>query len=61
MQFTDDPSQLEGDVYRVNIEKGPQGFGFTIVGGDEPEEYLQIKSVVPNGPADEAKMVNQGD
>ena len=27
------------------------GFGFTIVGGDDPKEFLQIKSVVPNGPA----------
>ena len=29
-----------------------QGLGFTIVGGDDNvEEFLQIKSVVPNGPA----------
>ena len=29
-----------------------QGLGFTIVGGDDNvEEFLQIKSVVPHGPA----------
>lgn len=29
-----------------------QGLGFTIVGGDDNvDEFLQIKSVVPNGPA----------
>lgn len=32
--------------------KSSRGLGFTIVGGDENvEEFLQIKSVVPNGPA----------
>lgn len=32
--------------------KSSRGLGFTIVGGDETvEEFLQIKSVVPNGPA----------
>lgn len=27
------------------------GFGFTIIGGDEPDEFLQVKSVIPDGPA----------
>ena len=32
--------------------KSPRGFGFTIVGGEErDEEFLQVKNVVPNGPA----------
>jgi hypothetical protein len=32
--------------------KSSRGLGFTIVGGDDTEEeFLQIKSVVPNGPA----------
>lgn len=32
--------------------KSIRGLGFTIVGGDDSkEEFLQIKSVVPNGPA----------
>nr|XP_039270672.1 membrane-associated guanylate kinase, WW and PDZ domain-containing protein 2-like [Styela clava] len=61
LHFTSDPSKLEGDLYNVPIEKGSQGFGFTIVGGDEPEEYLQIKSVVPGGPADRTGNIQQGD
>ena len=33
------------------------GFGFTIIGGDEPDEFLQVKSVIPEGPAaQDAKM-----
>lgn len=33
------------------------GFGFTIIGGDEPDEFLQVKSVIPDGPAAaDAKM-----
>lgn len=33
--------------------KSSRGFGFTIVGGDgENKEFLQIKNVVPGGPAD---------
>lgn len=31
--------------------KSSRGLGFTIVGGGEGEEFLQIKDVVPNGPA----------
>ncbi|TNN21635.1 Membrane-associated guanylate kinase, WW and PDZ domain-containing protein 2 [Liparis tanakae] len=27
------------------------GFGFTIIGGDEPDEFLQVKSVIHDGPA----------
>ena len=34
------------------LAKSPRGFGFTIVGGDDTdEEFLQIKNVVPQGPA----------
>ena len=27
------------------------GFGYTIIGGEEPDEFLQVKSVIPDGPA----------
>lgn len=51
---------LQGDVFQVPLKKGSRGFGFTIVGGDEPEEFLQIKSVVAGGPADETRNIVQG-
>ena len=51
--FTRNPEELRGDFLEVRLQKSQRGFGFTIVGGDEAdaEEFLQIKNVVPNGPA----------
>ena len=50
--FTRDPNQLHGERIRSQLVKSSRGLGFTIVGGDDNvEEFLQIKSVVPNGPA----------
>ena len=50
--FTRDPNSLRGDRIQTTLVKSLQGLGFTIVGGDDNvEEFLQIKSVVPNGPA----------
>ena len=50
--FTRNPSELDGDFIRTTLIKSSRGLGFTIVGGDDnEEEFLQIKSVVPNGPA----------
>ena len=50
--FTRDPEKLKGEFYKTVLAKSPRGFGFTIVGGDDTdEEFLQIKNVVPQGPA----------
>lgn len=49
--FTKDPAELKGEMITTTLCKSNVGFGFTIVGGDDPEEFLQVKSVVPNGPA----------
>ena len=50
--FTRDPTLLRGDRLRCQLVKSSRGLGFTIVGGDDNvDEFLQIKSVVPNGPA----------
>lgn len=51
--FTRNPAELQGDIIHSSLIKSPRGFGFTIVGADEidSEEFLQIKSIVPNGPA----------
>ncbi|KAL1493343.1 hypothetical protein ABEB36_011415 [Hypothenemus hampei] len=50
--FTKDPSELCGERIRTSLVKSSRGLGFTIVGGDDGvDEFLQIKSVVPKGPA----------
>ena len=50
--FTRNPEELKGEFIKTKIVKSPRGFGFTIVGGDDTdEEFLQIKNVVPQGPA----------
>ena len=50
--FTREPTQLRGEKLQAKLVKSTRGLGFTIVGGDDSEEeFLQIKSVVPNGPA----------
>lgn len=36
------------------------GFGFTIIGGDEPDEFLQVKSVIPEGPAAQDGKMDTG-
>jgi len=59
--FTRNPSELQGSKHNVLIEKSSRGFGFTIVGGDNPNDFLQIKSVVPGGPAHNAGDIYKGD
>uniref|UniRef100_A0A3P8QHX9 Membrane-associated guanylate kinase, WW and PDZ domain-containing protein 1 n=1 Tax=Astatotilapia calliptera TaxID=8154 RepID=A0A3P8QHX9_ASTCA len=55
--FTRDPTQLKGSFLSTSLQKSNMGFGFTIIGGDEPDEFLQVKSVIPDGPAAaDAKM-----
>ncbi|XP_028924245.1 membrane-associated guanylate kinase, WW and PDZ domain-containing protein 3 isoform X4 [Ornithorhynchus anatinus] len=49
--FTRDPSQLKGVLVRTSLKKSTMGFGFTIIGGDRPDEFLQVKNVLKDGPA----------
>lgn len=50
--FTRNPEALKGQRIQTSLVKSSRGLGFTIVGGDDNvQEFLQIKSVVPNGPA----------
>ncbi|KAK2850932.1 hypothetical protein Q5P01_007208 [Channa striata] len=49
-QFTEQPSQLQGYSIHTRLSKGPRGFGFNIVGGSRPQEFLQVYSVTPGGP-----------
>ncbi|KAK1799545.1 hypothetical protein P4O66_000426 [Electrophorus voltai] len=49
--FTRNPAELKGSFINTTLKKSHRGFGFTVVGGDEPDEFLQIKSLVLDGPA----------
>ncbi|XP_078480094.1 membrane-associated guanylate kinase, WW and PDZ domain-containing protein 1-like [Lampetra planeri] len=49
-EFTEEPSQLRGYSIHTRLSKGPRGFGFNIVGGSRPREFLQVYSVTPGGP-----------
>ncbi|CAB1336094.1 unnamed protein product [Coregonus sp. 'balchen'] len=49
--FTRNPAELNGIFINTKLKKSRRGFGFTVVGGDEPDEFLQIKSLVLDGPA----------
>ncbi|XP_030641043.1 membrane-associated guanylate kinase, WW and PDZ domain-containing protein 1-like [Chanos chanos] len=49
--FTDNPGELRGYSVHTRLSKGPRGFGFNIVGGSRPREFLQVYSVTPGGPS----------
>ncbi|XP_068588203.1 membrane-associated guanylate kinase, WW and PDZ domain-containing protein 3 isoform X3 [Cebidichthys violaceus] len=49
-EFTEQPAQLKGYSIHTRLSKGPRGFGFNIVGGSRPREFLQVYSVTPGGP-----------
>ncbi|XP_060793455.1 membrane-associated guanylate kinase, WW and PDZ domain-containing protein 3a isoform X2 [Neoarius graeffei] len=59
--FTRDPSQLHGTMLRTALRKSTHGFGFTIIGGDRPDEFLQVKNVLRDGPAAQDKKIAPGD
>ncbi|EDO42539.1 predicted protein, partial [Nematostella vectensis] len=53
--------RLEGELIRTELMKGFRGFGFTIIGGDQSGELLQIKSIVPDGAAAKDGKLRTGD
>ncbi|XP_077785198.1 membrane-associated guanylate kinase, WW and PDZ domain-containing protein 3 isoform X4 [Podarcis muralis] len=59
--FTRDPSQLIGALIRTSLKKSNMGFGFTIIGGDRPDEFLQVKNVLKDGPAAQDGKIAPGD
>lgn len=64
--FTKNPSDLLGERIQTTLLKSQRGLGFTIVGGDcsddeNIEEFLQIKSIVPNSPASADGKLKTGD
>ena len=58
--FTRDATQLKGNFLSTTLQKSTMGFGFTIIGGDEPDEFLQVKSVIPEGPAAQDGKMDTG-
>lgn len=58
--FTRDPSQLQGDILCTTLKKSPLGFGFTIIGGDRTDEFLQVKNVLRDGPAAHDNKIASG-
>ncbi|XP_077695170.1 membrane-associated guanylate kinase, WW and PDZ domain-containing protein 3 isoform X3 [Eretmochelys imbricata] len=59
--FTRDPAQLTGALLRTSLKKSTMGFGFTIIGGDRPDEFLQVKNVLKDGPAAQDGKIAPGD
>ncbi|XP_034441295.1 membrane-associated guanylate kinase, WW and PDZ domain-containing protein 3-like isoform X2 [Hippoglossus hippoglossus] len=59
--FTPDPNQLKGEMYHTALKKSSQGFGFTIIGGDRTDEFLQVKNVLGDGPAAHDNKMSSGD
>lgn len=59
--LTIDARKLEGDTFRVSMRKGAKGFGFTIVGGENPGELLQVNNIVRGGTADTDGRLRTGD
>ncbi|XP_038147152.1 membrane-associated guanylate kinase, WW and PDZ domain-containing protein 3-like isoform X1 [Cyprinodon tularosa] len=59
--FTADPNQLKGEMYHTALKKSSQGFGFTIIGGDRTDEFLQVKNVLSDGPAAQDNKMASGD
>ncbi|XP_008276372.1 membrane-associated guanylate kinase, WW and PDZ domain-containing protein 2 [Stegastes partitus] len=49
--FTDQPAELRGFPVHTHLIKGSRGFGFNIVGGSRPREFLQVYSVTASGPS----------
>ncbi|XP_032377348.1 membrane-associated guanylate kinase, WW and PDZ domain-containing protein 1 isoform X3 [Etheostoma spectabile] len=49
--FTDQPGELRGFPVHTHLTKGSRGFGFNIVGGSRPREFLQVYSVTATGPS----------
>ncbi|XP_056280044.1 membrane-associated guanylate kinase, WW and PDZ domain-containing protein 3 isoform X3 [Pseudoliparis swirei] len=49
--FTDQPGELRGFPLHTHLIKGSRGFGFNIVGGSRPREFLQVYSVTASGPS----------
>ncbi|CAF1594905.1 unnamed protein product [Adineta ricciae] len=56
------PPQLTGESITCSLRKSSQGFGFTIIGAVERgQHFLQIKDILPDGPAAKDGKLQRGD
>lgn len=54
--------RLAGELIKASLVKGPNGFGFTIIDGHENHgQFLQIKDILPDGPAAKDGKLRRGD
>lgn len=61
--FTTEPSQLQGQFIKTTLVKSVRGLGFTLIGNDASSttpEFLQIKSIIPGGPAFHDNQLRMG-
>jgi len=53
---------LSGELIVCTLKKSSIGFGFTIIGGHEKgEQFLQVKDILPDGPAAKDGKLQRGD
>jgi hypothetical protein len=56
------PPHLAGELISSSLQKSQNGFGFTIIGGNEKgEHFLQIKDILPDGPAARDGKLRRGE
>uniref|UniRef100_A0A7E4VDH1 WW domain-containing protein n=1 Tax=Panagrellus redivivus TaxID=6233 RepID=A0A7E4VDH1_PANRE len=63
-EFTRDVNKLQGELITARFQKGPKGLGFTLIGNDATctqPEFIQIKSIIPGGPAALNNKLHPGD
>ncbi|KAI0989919.1 hypothetical protein GJ496_005052, partial [Pomphorhynchus laevis] len=57
--------ECSGEFITVSLVKGKEGFGFTIIGGNNNDssssEFLEIRTIIPGGPAAETKQLKPSD
>ncbi|CAF2317474.1 unnamed protein product [Rotaria sp. Silwood2] len=59
---TSSAPHLSGELISCSLQKSQNGFGFTIIGGNEKgEHFLQIKDILPDGPAARDGKLRRGD
>lgn len=56
-----DARKLQGETLRISLRKAAKGFGFTIVGGEQQGEVLQVNNIVRGGAADIDGRLRTGD
>uniref|UniRef100_A0A8C4QI75 Uncharacterized protein n=1 Tax=Eptatretus burgeri TaxID=7764 RepID=A0A8C4QI75_EPTBU len=61
LPIINDRSKLSGTFLQSRLLKGPLGLGFTIVGGDRPDELLQVKGLIPESAAAAEGLIETGD